>query len=552
MARAILSSLMRCEGGAAAALLALSLPALAGIAALAVDLSALYLAERRLQGIADAAVAASVAGDIGDGDAAARAVIAHSGEAAITLHAYEPGHYSGDPAVAHHARFEPGNAARNAARINLRQEVPLFFAGLLTGRSSASVFATATAARSDMVAFELGTKLVGVSGGLANTLLSALAGVELGLTQQDITALASARIGVMDFADALRARNAGGKGSLGGSLARPTSLADILAAMADVADADAAVVLGDIARLTAGDEIVMSDLMDLGPWGRGDIADVRIGAEVEVYSLLRSLFEASHGPSYSISFDSSLLGVSRTQLRIAGGQGFERSPWLTLDSAGEVTLRTAETRIAIDLQIGPSLLGALASLRLPLYVEIGAAEARINDIACAPDDPRHGVTLDVRPSIGRLALADFNLGQFADFTRPLALRPARLVGTALLSVDGHADIALGGDMVRQVHFSPADVARHARKEVATTDLVGATTRSLLSDLSLDVTLLGGLNLGLGLSKNQVTALVGNALTTVAPGVDQLLNQVTGLLGVKLGVAEVSVNALRCGRPMIVA
>lgn len=298
MARAVrfCRRLCRDRGGAAAALLALSLPALVGIAAVVIDLGSMYLAERRLQGIADAAAAAAVSSDIAaTGEAGVRAVIEQSGVAGITLHEFAPGRYVRDEAVAHHRRFTAHDPAANAARVHLRQEVPLFFAAVLTGRNSAMVAARATATRDDLVAFELGTRLVAMSGGLPNALLSALAGVDLGLTQQDISALVSTRIDVMEFADALRARNAGGNGSLGGSLDRPTPLPEILAAMADVADVDAALVLGRIAQLAAGNEVVTSDLVDLGPWGRGGVADARIAAEVEVYALLRSLLEASQG-----------------------------------------------------------------------------------------------------------------------------------------------------------------------------------------------------------------------------------------------------------------
>ena len=77
--RAFPASLARCDSGAAAVLLALSLPVLGGVAALAVDLSSLYLAQRRLQGIADSAAAASISGDMANGEAGARAVLAQSG-----------------------------------------------------------------------------------------------------------------------------------------------------------------------------------------------------------------------------------------------------------------------------------------------------------------------------------------------------------------------------------------------------------------------------------------------------------------------------------------
>ncbi len=543
--------LAHCRSGAAAALLAISLPALAGVAALAVDLSSLYLSERRLQGIADAAAAASITGDAAQGRAAALAVIARSGEQSIVLEAYQPGQYLRDPAIAHEARFQAGAEAVNAARVQLRQHVPLFFGHLLTGRASSGVTASATATKSDLVAFEIGTKLLSVSDNLPGRLLSALAGANLGLTGQDVSLLASTRIDVMRFAQALRARNAGGKGTLENSLNEATALSDIIGAMGDSVDADAALVLGRIAALAMGNDVAVGDMIDLGPWGRSDTIDARIGAEVDVYTLLRSLLEAGHGPAYSVALDVAIPGVSKATLRVAGGNGWERSPWMTFDQAGDVTIRTAMTRIYLDLDVAPSLLGSLLALRLPLFIEVASAEARISSIVCNPNAAGRGVTIEARPSIGTVALADFDAARMADVSRAVPLRNASLVRLPLISIDGFAKVALGGNAIQRIHFNPAEIAAGARKEVGTRDLTAGLTGSLLKNLSLDINLLG-LNLGLGLSKTQLTQTIGQALVALSPAIDALLNQVTGLLGIKLGVAEVSVNALRCGQPMIVA
>lgn len=552
--RSTLQSLARCESGAAATLLALSLPALAGVAALAVDLSSLYLAERRLQGIADAAAAASISGDIANGESAARAMVANSGTAGIILEQFQPGHYARDAALAPQSRFTPNAPGANAARVQLRQEVPLFFAGLAMGRSSSNVTVSATAAKSDLVGFEIGSKLIHLSDGLPAMLLSTLAGVNLGLTDTDISLLATAQVDVADFMQALRQRNAGGDGSFSDSLDTPTPLADAIGALGDSVDADTAVVVENIAALAVGDDVAVGDLIDLGPWGQGDAIDARLGAQVNVYTLLRSLLEAGHGPAYSIAMDVGLPGVGGTTLRVAGGHGWQRSPWMTFDEAGDVTVRTSMTRIGLDINVGSSLLGDIVAVRLPLFVELAPAEARISKVACDPADPDHGVTLDVRPSIGTVALADFDVHRMEDVDQPLPLRNAELIRLlGLASVKGYANVALGGDRIYEIPFSPEQIAAGSRQHTPTRDLLATAIPRLMDDVRVDIQPLG-FSLGLGslLSSGPATQTVRNALEAVAPSLDGLLNRITALLGVELGVAEVSVNALRCGRPMIVA
>lgn len=46
--------------------------------------------------------------------------------------------------------------------------------------------------------------------------------------------------------------------------------------------------------------------------------------------------------------------------------------------------------------------------------------------------------------------------------------------------------------------------------------------------------------------------VGSQLGLVAPLIDGLLHQVTGLLGLQLGTAPTRVKRMRCGVPMLAA
>jgi uncharacterized membrane protein len=70
--------------------------------------------------------------------------------------------------------------------------------------------------------------------------------------------------------------------------------------------------------------------------------------------------------------------------------------------------------------------------------------------------------------------------------------------------------------------------------------------SLISRIDLNVSVLG---LGLGLGS--LTALVGQVLNQAAAPLDGVYSQVTSLLGVQVGQADVWVNGVRCGTPVLV-
>ena len=117
---------------------------LAGSAAFAVDTGSLYLEKRRLQGVADAA--ALSAANSQAADAAARQAMAANQANDASIEKLERGTYSADSTVAPAARFIASGDG-NASRLTMGRDVPLFFGKFLTGRPTARVSVTATAAR---------------------------------------------------------------------------------------------------------------------------------------------------------------------------------------------------------------------------------------------------------------------------------------------------------------------------------------------------------------------------------------------------------------------
>ena len=145
-ARTFPRALARDRRGAMTVLAAGGMTMLMGCLALAVDLGSLYLDERRLQGIADAAALAAAA-DLGRAQNAVDRAIAINDDPTVVATAITTGNYRPDPAIAVDQRFKPSTVAPDAARVVLTRQAPLFFGRWLTGQPTITIRRTATAAR---------------------------------------------------------------------------------------------------------------------------------------------------------------------------------------------------------------------------------------------------------------------------------------------------------------------------------------------------------------------------------------------------------------------
>ncbi|MCB2077003.1 MAG: hypothetical protein KDE55_04815 [Novosphingobium sp.] len=535
------------ESGATGILVGSSLFAVIGAAAVAVDFGSLYLAERRLQGIADAAAMAATAGDVNSADAyeAAETIIGKSGAQHVTISNLVLGRYDRTRAVDLDDRFTETGFDPSAARLELVQEVPLFFGKLMSDSSVAQVRARATASKMDLAAYSLGTKLAELSGGVPNQILSALAGTNLGLTVMDTQGLASTDIDVLGYADALRAHVDMNDSTYAEVFDTPIPIGDAVAAMADASpDVDTAELLRTLAMTLGSDTIVLADIIDLGEAGEADVSGGDSKVRVDALSLLRAMLELSLGDSYVVDLGLNVAGLASAQLKLAGGSGMVHSPWLTITGAQDYVIRTAQSRVYLEAQAGNGL--GVAAVKVPLYVELAEAEARLTDIRCEGFVATDGVSLSVTPSVGSLAIAEVQADDFADLTTPASLSPAQIVSTPVASVEAFSEIDLGGASPQSVLFTRSDVTDHVTKTVATNDIAQAIASSLISDVELDVETFG-LSLGLG----SLSETVGNQLAILAPTLDTLLTQITETMGVKVGAADVRVDKMRCGTPMLV-
>ncbi len=542
-----ISLLLRDCRGVAAVLLAASLMALAGAAAVAVDLGSLFLAKRQLQGVADAAALAAAQGSLVDGGTnSARALIDRSGVPGVSISQITPGQYARDTAVAPAARFTPGATAPTATRLTLERTVPLFFGRLLLGKTGMTIRTQATAARVDMAAFSIGTKLVGLSGGVANQLLSALAGTNLNLSLVETGQLASVNVDILGFADALRVRLNMQGSSYAEVFGAQVPLNQIVRALADAApDGYTATILNNIASALPNTTAKLSHLIDLGPVGQGAAGATEGLLKVDIFSLLRSILTDAKGGSYDTTLAVTVPGLTSVKLILVGGNSAS-SPWLTVTKAKDVVIRTSAARIYLDVK-ATVILPGIASLRIPVFVDLAASEARLSDIRCGGTPSTDGVTLAVTPSAGSIAIADVDTADIPNFAVTPAKQSAVLVNILGIRVNAFANILLGGLQPQNVNFTKAEIAARTTKTVTTNDLTTGIATSLANNVQISTTVLG-ITLNVGPLVNSVAGV----LLSLTPLLDGLLNEVTGILGVKVGAADVRVDQIRCGAATLVA
>ncbi|MCP1469857.1 putative membrane protein [Sphingobium sp. OAS761] len=531
------------QRGGISLIIAGSLFMLAGAATMAVDLGSVYLARRQLQGMADAAALAAVDG----GRPAVIALLARNGATNVSLSSLQSGDYSKDPAVAVNDRFSPGGTGL-ATQVELRRRTPLFFAKLLVGRDGIDLTARAIAARSNATAFSLSTGLAAVSGGLPNMLLSSLAGTQLDLTVMDTQGLASLDMDLLNVADALRVRLGHDGESYGDLFNREIPLSTLLGAMADAAGSSptASILLGLSTRLT-GRSIRLSDIVDLGPAANAGSSTGQPNIVVDAFTMLRMLLSPPAGTSVPIDFNLTVPGLTTTRLKLILGNGQAHSPMMTVTSSQDVILRTGQARIYLESNVA-TLLPGIASIHVPLYVELAAAEARLSAMQCDSASPDAGVTLAVTPSIGSVALADVDTGALTNFATVPNPRPALLAQTLLgTRVTGYSNVSLGGAQSQNIHFTPDEIRSDQVKRASTNDLTQAVAASALTNARIQVSLLG-----VNVSASPLLAPVASLLGTTAPLLDDIINGVTASLGVSLGNADVQVHDLRCGMATLVA
>ena len=539
--------------GGAGLIVAAAMPVLIGATALAVDLGAAMLETRQLQGAADAAAMAAAA-DPSRADDLARASLATTRWPGAVDVAAVPGHYTADPAVAPADRFAAETGPANAVRVTLSTPAPSYFARIF-GVRAIPLRRSATAAQINLASFSLGSRLAAVNGGVVNGLLSGLTGSTISLSVMDYNALAGANIDLFGFIDALRTTASLSAGSYDGALDATVTTGQILQAAASVAESNgdlaAAAALRLLMAQSRNQSFRLGTLIDPGLLGGQDKVEPGTFKLNAMDLVTAALQTATPTRQVALDLGAGIPGLAATKVTVAIGERPEHSPWLAVTADGEPVIRTAEARIYAETTIGGAALpglGGLVAIRLPLYVEMASAEARLKSIDCSTEASR-GVTVEARTGPSTIAIGSVDTSRLQDFTTPLGVGRTTLIHALLVNVDGRAEVDAGAaESWQPMFFTAAQVANADVETVSSGSAVAGLSESLVRNLELDVSVGGLLQLPVG----PVVNAVGSQLMLVAPALDTLIDTITDTIGVHYGQADIRVTGMRCGTPALVA
>ncbi|MHB2265360.1 TadG family pilus assembly protein [Aliihoeflea sp. PC F10.4] len=534
-------------------------PVLIIVAALGVDTGSFFLERREAQGLTDLA-AMSAARSPQNAEKIALEVFADNGFAVpadignATYVRATKGVYTPNPAIAPGRRFVAGKEPANAVQVEYQRKAARFFSGSLI--EAPTIRTVAVASMEPRATFSIGSRLAALDGGIANQILSSLLGTSIKLTAMDYNALLSTNIDLLAFAE-----QAGVSANLKAGTYRDVLDAQISARHAVQALA-ATPGLGLVAKsalqsvasaIPATRKLKLGDIVDLGTDAGARVGGITAGLATDVngMAMLRALAALANDQNQvAVNLGAGIPGIANAIVTLAIGE----PPKFSIHGPVGTSMRTAQTRLRVDLQIGTSNPLLTAMVHVPVYIDVAYGTGTISSIACPTGLKESArVVIATRPGIVVAHIADFDVRNMHDFSRQPKLERATLVGLRvagihLANVSARATANATNHRDTPLAFIWPDIEHGKVKTAATRDAVSTLTSSLLSNLELRVE-----PLGIPLLSIPSGALgeVTKVLNPVAPALDQILNTVLAITGVSLGEADVRVHRVDCGRPALV-
>lgn len=461
------------------------------------------------------------------------------------------------------------DAPLNAVQVTAQRKVPYFFLG-----PARQLSATATAKATNLGAFTVGTALAQLQNGLVNSLLNALLGANLSLSVASYESLANARVRMRDV------MAAAGVGTIDQLLSMQVDAAQMaelmLSALSSTAIADANLQT-DIATLQAvahgGISNTVRFALGSGAGGNGvfalDLADRQSALDATVSPLDALLVAAEIAkagqPPIQLAAGLTIGGLGAT-LKVQ----IIEPPVLAVGEAGidpstqqwRTQAHTAQVRLYLNVALGTPTLPVIGSvgMNLPLSLEAAPGTAWLQSTRCAPTKAASASTIGVQPGLAQVCLGDApaNLSASQPFS---CATPATLIDVpnvvkvtanvalpAVVPQSSAATLSFDGVTPNDDDYQSANA--NAVGSVLANALSGVAA-SLAQPSGLDVTLLGGLSLPLGLLDSVLLAALSPALDALLSGIDLAIDPLLQLLGVQVGVATIHDLSLTCGAAQLV-
>ena len=542
--------------GNIAVLFAMGFAVSAVVSALAVDAAALYHERRMIQNGVDLAALAA-ATDPDQAEALALAALVEAGllrAGASDGLSVTVGHYSPDPGIAARQRFVPDAAPANAVRVSFSRPGTLHFARGWT--QSPMIGATGLATVTPQVAFSVGSRLASLNGGIGNAVLNALLGTDVALTIMDYNGVAGAQVSAFAFLDALAFEMGMTAGTYDDLLAASADHGQVAAALAAVltgAEQSAAMALASTAGHNGA--VPIASLFELGELGQlavGSGVEAAGFAGISALDVIAASAALGNGTrQVELALTAGVPDLTGIEASLAIGEPPQGGGWFAVGPAGSV-VRTAQARLRLVATILGTGALAGAPIRLPLYLDLAHAEARVVSAACpGSDDPFGSAVIAARPGLVRLVLGETDSAGYADFAATPLVTAARmaevkLLGLTVLQVlgSGVVEVAQSGPVA--LGFSSSDIAAGTVRTAGVSTPLASLTGSLLESLVLQAPILG-----LGLNLASLTTLIKTIVTPLAPVLDNTIARLLDTLGLGLGEVDVRVYGVRCSHPVLV-
>lgn len=574
------------ESGAVAIVVALLLTVLLGFAAFGIDLGAMYRDKAQLQARSDLAALGAVL-HVEDADAHARMILDRNRLGPENLQTMQFGRFRRDPSMAPGDRFlplDPGSDGINAVAIDVAGSAPLHFSRLFLGGDSVPLAVASTATRTQGASFTLGSRLAALDGGVLNALLSEALGASVALTALDYTALAAADLTLLSFVDALALRGGLEAANYHDIATAALQLPTLLAALSDTQAGATAALLLSLADLAPPVSVPLDRVVGFPDPALGlTVSDFLGMTQVSALDLVMATADVvTAGRAVDLDLAVALPGLLALDTALLVQEREAQSGWVAV-AEPRATLHTAQTRLKLDLDLAPTLLGGLGSgvtalaLELPVYVELANATVELTDVNCRPTAPTDEVarfstaTLSTGASggtrvaelfIGAFPAQDFNAAQplgpaslghadFLDLALVIALPLLPDIRIGLMTLQIRAHLPLGTTATESVGFTAAEVeAQDNVRSFGAAAPVSGAVAALLGPGNISVRVKpahAGLVSGLVASLvNSVLSLLTDTLGGSLAGlVGGVLDQVLAALGLRLGEADLTLVGLNC-------
>ncbi|MFK3963852.1 TadG family pilus assembly protein [Ensifer adhaerens] len=569
-------SLARARSGNIGISAALAMPLVITSMALAIDYGYLTVQKREMQSSVDLAAIAAAA----NVSAAEKAVLNHFANNGLNYGVSTPnglltidgktlppgdistakldgvatvtrGRYVPDPSVDAGQRFIKDAPPTDAVQVMLERKGDIFLASIFSAPPDLSVYGTA--ASSKIAAFSVGSRLASLNDGLLNSILGQMLGTTISLKVMDYQALIDADIDIQPFLKIIATRLNLTAASYEDVLKANLTMPQLLASMRLVQGLSGTVTtaLKSIELSTSNDKrtFTLAQILNLDPKKSLQVdAGSDWAMRVSVLQIVSAAAAIANGENQiALNAVAGLPGIASAKVKLAIGEPPVETPSHRLGTPG-AAIRTAQTRLAVEVNVDG--LAALAGIRirLPIYVELAYAEAKLADIRCYGGTPENAsVSVDAVPGIAEIAIGDVDPAVLSNFSSDARVQRAKLVDALVVKIDALAHVEAQNLKPTRLSFSPSEVAARSIKTVSTKDILTSTTQTLLNNLDLNIQVLF-LTLG---SPTIVQQALAQTLGAVTKPVDDLLYNLLLLVGVRVGEADVRVTGVKCQSPVLV-